>query len=83
MKIPSFRPTRPFLFSLFAVSILASKLLHLFQHASSIGFLRFIIYFPTFFIPDVLAGTVHRLLLHDGEAKGWPWIGLFIGAFMA
>ncbi|KAL1957585.1 hypothetical protein VTO42DRAFT_5696 [Malbranchea cinnamomea] len=83
MNTPSFRPTRPFLFSLFTVSIIASKLLHLFQHGASISFLHFILYFPTFFVPDGLVVIVHRLLLHPGNGGPWPWIGLAVGTFMA
>ena len=77
------RPPRPFLFALFAVSILASKLLHLYQHGASIGFLRFVLYFPTFFIPDVLVAIVHRILLHHGNGALWTWIGGTVGGLMA
>ncbi|KAI1911196.1 hypothetical protein LOZ39_002041 [Ophidiomyces ophidiicola] len=82
MNIPSFRLSRPFLFSLLTVSVLASKLLHLFLHAHTIPVLRFIIYFPTFFIQDAAAIIFCRFLLHGGGGI-FSVIGLMFGGFLA
>ncbi|KAJ5170483.1 uncharacterized protein N7500_003266 [Penicillium coprophilum] len=46
--------TRPFIFSLLIVSVTSSKLLHLFQHVSSLPGVQFALYFPTFFIIETL-----------------------------
>ncbi|KAJ5920552.1 hypothetical protein N7516_011410 [Penicillium verrucosum] len=45
---------RPFIFSLLAVSVTSSKVLHLLQHASSLPGGQFALYFPTFFILEIL-----------------------------
>lgn len=82
MNIPSFRLSRPFLFSVFVVSVVASKLLHLFQHAHTIPPLRFILYFPTFFIQDAIVSIALRLLLHGGSGA-LSVAGLVIGGFLA
>ena len=82
MNIPSFRLSRPFLFSLLVVSILASKLLHLFQHVHTIPPLRFVLYFPTFFVQDVVVAIAGRLLLHNGTGA-LSVVGLLFGGFLA
>jgi hypothetical protein len=46
--------TRPFIFSLLVVSVTSSKVLHLFQHVSSLPGSQFALYFPTFFIIETL-----------------------------
>lgn len=54
---------RPFLLSVLVVSALTSKVLHLFQHAGSIPAALLALYFPTFFIQEVLlSGTAWFLL---------------------
>lgn len=45
---------RPFIFSLLVVSVTSSKVLHLLQHAASLPVGQFALYFPTFFILEVL-----------------------------
>lgn len=82
MNIPSFRLSRPFLFSLFVVSVFASKFLHLFQHAHTIPPLRFILYFPTFFVQDVIVSIALRLLLHNGSGA-LSVVGLVFGGFLS
>lgn len=83
MNIPSFRAFQPFLFSILVVALLAAKLHHLFQHARSIPLLRFVVYFPTFFIQDCFIITVQRLLLHGQSRNTLSILGLSIGAFLA
>ncbi|KKZ64094.1 hypothetical protein EMCG_01591 [[Emmonsia] crescens] len=83
MNIPSFRTFQPFLFSILVVALLAAKLHHLFQHAHSIPLLRFVVYFPTFFIQDCFIITVQRLLLHGQSRNTLSILGLLIGGFLA
>ncbi|PGH01930.1 hypothetical protein AJ79_07761 [Helicocarpus griseus UAMH5409] len=83
MNLPSFRAWQPFFFSLLVVAVLSAKLLHLFQHARSIPLLRFIIYFPTFFIQDCFLIIVQRLLLHGQTRSVQSTVGLAIGGFLA
>lgn len=45
---------RPFLLSLLLVSALSSKVLHLFQHVSSLPPALFVVFFPTFFVQELL-----------------------------
>lgn len=54
---------RPFIFSLLAVSVTSSKVLHLLQHASSLPGGQFVLYFPTFFILETLLCTAAWALL--------------------
>lgn len=55
---------RPLLLSLLVVSSLASKLLHLYQHVSSISPLLLTVYFPTFFILEFLLYATAWFLLN-------------------
>ncbi|EAS29257.3 sulfatase [Coccidioides immitis RS] len=82
MNIPSVRLSRPFLFSLLVVAVLASKFLHLFQHAHTIPPLRFILYFPTFFVQDIVTVIVGRLLLQPGTGALFV-AALTLGAFLS
>ncbi|KAL2370206.1 sulfatase domain-containing protein [Blastomyces gilchristii SLH14081] len=82
MSVPSFRVFQPFLFSVLVVALLAAKLLHLFQHARSIPLLRFVVYFPTFFIQDCFVIIVQRLLLNGQSRNLYSILGLSIGAFL-
>ncbi|KAJ5788348.1 hypothetical protein N7457_003338 [Penicillium paradoxum] len=54
MIAPRQSSIRPFIASLLAVSVISSKLLHLFQHVASLPLGQFLIYFPTFFILETL-----------------------------
>ncbi|KAJ5543206.1 hypothetical protein N7535_005635 [Penicillium sp. DV-2018c] len=45
---------RSFIVSVLVVSVISSKLLHLFQHASSLPWSHLALYFPTFFILETL-----------------------------
>ncbi|KAK2880004.1 hypothetical protein FQN49_000668 [Arthroderma sp. PD_2] len=83
MDVPSFRPSRAFLYSLLVVSLIASKCLHLLQFANSVPLLHFIVFFPTLFIPDALVSLVGRALLHGGSGGVWPAIGLVLGSFLS
>ncbi|KAF9241679.1 hypothetical protein DTO012A7_7349 [Penicillium roqueforti] len=54
MIIPRQSSIRPFIVSLLVVSVISSKVLHLLQHAFSLPGGQFAIYFPTFFILEIL-----------------------------
>jgi hypothetical protein len=54
--------TRSFLFSLTIVSLLAAKLLHVFSHLNSTALPLFLLYFATYFTPDVFVIVVSRWL---------------------
>lgn len=55
---------RPFLLSLLVVSALASKLLHLSQHVHSLNPILLVLYFPTFFILEILLSVGAWFLLN-------------------
>lgn len=52
-----------FPFSIFVLSVLSTKFLHLFVQASSIPVLSFIFYSPSFLVPDVIFISIARILL--------------------
>ncbi|KAF5019423.1 hypothetical protein F66182_8577 [Fusarium sp. NRRL 66182] len=52
-----------FLFAVFFVSLLFTKLLHLYIHIHSIAAIDFLVYLPTFFLQDVFLVLLVRLLL--------------------
>lgn len=51
-----------FIFSVFFVSLLASKFIHLCVYASTIPTRSLIFYFPTFFLPDLFAICIARFI---------------------
>lgn len=55
--------SKSFLYSVLVVSSLTSKVVHLSSHRSSLPILLFVLYLPTFFIPDVFIIIGGRLLL--------------------
>lgn len=55
---------RPFLLSLLVVPALASKALHLFQHTHSLSPLLLALYFPTFFVLEILLFVAAWFLLN-------------------
>jgi hypothetical protein len=57
-------------FALFFVSYFTAKLLHLGSHAGSLPILLYLLYFPTFLLPDVLLLVLSKLLIyrHNGGA---------------
>ncbi|KAF4992690.1 hypothetical protein FGRMN_7003 [Fusarium graminum] len=67
-----------YVFGLFFVSILGSKLLHLWTHFFTVPVSAFILYLPTFFLFDILAICVARILLSQSRTP-WAWIGSLFG----
>ncbi|KAF5022192.1 hypothetical protein F66182_5779 [Fusarium sp. NRRL 66182] len=67
-----------FVFGVFFVSLLGSKLLHLWTHFLTVPTSAFILYLPTFFLSDLLAVCIARLLLNQSKTP-WAWISCFIG----
>lgn len=52
-----------FPFAIFFLSVLSTKFLHLFIHASSVPAFSFIFFLPSFFVPDVIFISLARILL--------------------
>lgn len=68
------QPSKPFLYSLLVTSSLASKLIHLFSHRHSLPILLFVLYLPTFLLPDILLLLVSRLLLSSRVSTGTSYV---------
>jgi hypothetical protein len=68
-----------YVFGVFFVSILGSKLLHLWTHFFTVPTTAFILYLPTFFLFDLLAICLARLLLSQSRTP-WAWIGSLLGS---
>lgn len=73
MQLNILAPCQAFLrpknqFALFFVSFFVAKLLHLGSHALSLPILLYILYFPTFVLPDIalLIGSKIFLYTHNG-----------------
>ena len=71
-----------FLFGAYCLSLLATKFILLAIHAPTVPAGDFLLFFPTFFVPDLLAIGGARLLLRTG--KSWLSVaGAIIGTFLA
>ena len=70
-----------YLFSVFFVSLLFAKLLHLYIHIHSIAVIDFIVYLPTFFLQDVFLVLIARLLLRK-ERTIPSLIGFVLGCIL-
>lgn len=60
-------------FSLFFVAYFVAKLLHLGSHAASLPIILYILYFPTFLLPDTLLLVGSKVFVytqHDGQTAG-------------
>ncbi|KAL1961750.1 hypothetical protein VTN77DRAFT_1076 [Rasamsonia byssochlamydoides] len=53
---------RKFLYALTVIALLCAKFLHVFSHLPSTAIPLFVLYFPTFFTPDILVIVISRLL---------------------
>ncbi|KAK0387249.1 hypothetical protein NLU13_5562 [Sarocladium strictum] len=69
----------PYVFGIYFVSIIASKLLHLFTHLFTVPLPAFLLYLPTFFIFDFLAICIVRLLLTQSKTP-WARLGCMVGS---
>lgn len=67
-------------FALFFVSYFTAKLLHLGSHAGSLPVLLYLLYFPTFLLPDVLLLVFSKVLVyrHNGSQSSniRRWVGV-------
>ncbi|KAJ4985590.1 sulfatase [Stagonosporopsis vannaccii] len=74
-------------FALFFVSYFTAKLLHLGSHAGSLPILLYLLYFPTFLLPDVLLLVISKVLIyrHNGSQPSTirRWIGVSLAMFTA
>lgn len=83
MSFRSYVPSFPsVLFALVVVSVISSKVLHIFHHIQSLPFLYFVVYSPTLVIQDVVVISVSRLLLNSPESR-WQWLACSAGAILA
>lgn len=84
LRIPFLPPLSPFLFSVLAVSGLASKALHLALHFNSLPFLHFALYSPTLVLPDLLVILFVRVLLRfQAPETSLQWLSTCCGAFLS
>lgn len=67
-----------FPFAIFVISILSTKFLHLYLHANSIPVFSFLLYLPSFFVPDVIFISIIRILLRR-ERSILSTIGYVLG----
>ena len=70
-------------FALFFVSYFIAKLLHLGSHAGSLPILLYLLYFPTFLLPDVLLLVFSKTLLYRHNACQVSSIRRSFGALLA
>lgn len=68
-----------YIFGICFVSIVASKVLHLWAHFFTIPASSFVLYLPTFFIFDFIAVCLVRLLLTQSKAP-WTWFARLVGS---
>jgi hypothetical protein len=70
-------------FALFVVSYFTAKLLHLGSHAGSLPILLYLLYFPTFLLPDALLLLGSKLLIYRHSGNQPSTIRKWIGAALA
>lgn len=70
-------------FALFFVSYFTAKLLHLGSHVGSLPVLLYLLYFPTFILPDVLLLVSSKILVYRHNGSQQSIIRRSIGAFLA
>ncbi|UZP38545.1 hypothetical protein NXS19_006361 [Fusarium pseudograminearum] len=68
-----------YVFGVFFISILGSKLLHLWTHFFTVPASAFFLYLPTFFLFDLLTICIGRMLLAQSKTP-WAWITSLIGS---
>ncbi|KAH6877067.1 alkaline-phosphatase-like protein [Thelonectria olida] len=62
-------PSVSLIFSVFFVSVVSAKVVHLFLLASTVPVKDFLLYFPSFFLPDFLAICIGRIVLRP--VRSW------------
>lgn len=70
-------------FALFFVSYFTAKLLHLGSHVESLPILLYLLYLPTFLLPDILLLVGSKLLVYRHNGGQVSFIRRTIGAFLA
>lgn len=70
-------------FALFFVSYFTAKLLHLGSHAGSLPILLYLLYLPTFLLPDLLLLIGSKIIVYQHNAGQASAIRRSIGAFLA
>lgn len=57
-------------FAIFFLASFVAKLLHLGSHAASLPILLYVLYFPTFLLPDLILLVGSKLLLYTAHNGG-------------
>ena len=70
-------------FALLALSSFTGKLLHLYSHRTSIPVLLFVLYLPTFLLPDVVLITGSKVLLYRHECGRFSTFRKVLGGIVA
>jgi hypothetical protein len=70
-------------FSLFFVSYLTVKLLHLGSHAGSLPIVLYLFYFPTFLLPDLFLLVNSKTIVYKHNGGQPSTIRRSIGGFLA
>lgn len=72
----------PYCFSVIVVSLALTKLVHLYIHAATVSAASFILYLPSFLLPDALVIFTARLVFR--RERGWLSFALCVaGCLMA
>lgn len=88
MQFNLFVPVQAFLrprnqFSLFFVAYFVAKLLHLGSHAASLPIVLYLLYFPTFLLPDILLLFGSKVLIYTQHGGQTSAIRKAIGGLLA
>lgn len=75
-------PLLSFIFGLFFVSIVSSKLVHLYVRVFTVPFIAFVFYLPTFFLLDLISICLGRLLLQPAKSF-FVFLASIIGGLLA
>lgn len=70
-------------FALFFVSYFTAKLLHLGSHAGSLPILLYLLYFPTFLLPDFLLLVSSKVFVYRNNGGQTSTTRRLLGAFLA
>lgn len=67
--------TKSLLYSILVTASWAAKIIHLGSHRHSLPILLFVLYLPTFFLPDVALAIVCRVLLPNRSSGSYASAG--------
>ena len=70
-------------FALFFVAYFGAKLLHLASHAASLPILLYLLYFPTFLLPDFVLLVASKLLVYTQNGGQTSTTRKVVGGLLA